>query len=179
MLIARFTARDPQRSSTPGRVRHLRQNPNLEVVSEQPLPESRVRRIAGHWHKRDCRSSGRCPTRAFRRITCGGCPKARRKARRIPSRSAKPVCRAMTSIGMEALLHHQPGGLDAQISRMPWPAWPGSARNARPNWRGLRRAASASCPTVSGASRLRFAYASTLWMRSDLGSSSSSDENCD
>jgi hypothetical protein len=31
-------------------------------------------------------------TRTFRRITCGGCPKARRKARRMRSRSAKPVC---------------------------------------------------------------------------------------
>jgi hypothetical protein len=36
--------------------------------------------------------------RAFRRITCGGCPKARRKARRMRPRSAKPVCWAMTSI---------------------------------------------------------------------------------
>ncbi len=37
--------------------------------------------------------------RAFRRMTCGGCPKARRKARRMRSRSAKPVCRATISIG--------------------------------------------------------------------------------
>src|ERR1700730_17803910 len=57
--------------------------------------------------------------------------------------------------------------------------WLVSARNARLNWRGLRCAASASCPTVSEVSRLRFAYASALWIRSDLGSSSSSAENCD
>jgi hypothetical protein len=35
--------------------------------------------------------------------------------------------------------------------------WRVSARNARLNWRGLRCAASASCRTVSGLSRLRFA----------------------
>jgi hypothetical protein len=29
--------------------------------------------------------------RALRRMTCGGCPNARRKARRIRLRSAKPV----------------------------------------------------------------------------------------
>ena len=34
--------------------------------------------------------------RALRRITCGGCPKARRKARRMRSRSAKPVSCATT-----------------------------------------------------------------------------------
>jgi hypothetical protein len=37
--------------------------------------------------------------RKFRLITWGGCPNARRKARRMRSRSAKPVCRATTSIG--------------------------------------------------------------------------------
>lgn len=36
--------------------------------------------------------------RTLRRMTCGGWPKARRKARRIRSRSAKPVSRATTSI---------------------------------------------------------------------------------
>ena len=45
--------------------------------------------------------------------------------------------------------------------------WPVSARKARLNWRGLRCAASASCSTASGLSRLRLAYASALWMRSD------------
>jgi transposase InsO family protein len=34
-----------------------------------------------------------------RPMTCGDCPKARRKACRMRARSAKPVCRAMTSMG--------------------------------------------------------------------------------
>jgi hypothetical protein len=51
--------------------------------------------IAGKFeadHSADAATSAR----AFRRMTCGGCPKAPRKARRMRSRSAKPVCQAMT-----------------------------------------------------------------------------------
>ena len=81
---------------------------------------------------------------------------------------------------MAALLHHQPGRLDAQVldrlgRRL---AGLGAERTAELA-RTQTRAASASCPTVSGVSRLRFAYDSALWIRSDLGSSSSSAENCD
>jgi hypothetical protein len=45
-----------------------------------------------------------------------------------PEGAAHPVAIGETRLPgddvdrMEALLHHQPGGLDAQISRMPWPA---------------------------------------------------------
>src|SRR6202030_1482543 len=90
----------PQRSLTTDRATHRHRNPNLEVASLRTLPEPGLRRSAGHW--RSARSTvlqAAASARAFRRITCGGCPKARRKARRMRSRSAKPVCRAMTSIG--------------------------------------------------------------------------------
>src|SRR5689334_8516347 len=73
--------------SRPDPAKHLRQNPWLEVV---PLPSEAFGREV---------VQAVAAARAFRRITCGGCPKARRKARRMRSRSAKPVCRAMTSIG--------------------------------------------------------------------------------
>ena len=43
-------------------------------------------------------AAGKLAKRALRRKTCGGCPSVRRKARRIRSRSPKPVVRATSSI---------------------------------------------------------------------------------
>ena len=83
--------------------------------------------------------------RAFRRITCGGCPKARRKARRMRSRSAKPVCWAMTSIGWRLCSIISRAASTRRFSTALAGDWPVSARKARLNWRGLRCAALASC----------------------------------
>jgi hypothetical protein len=80
---------------------------------------------------------------------------------------------------MAVLFHHQPGGLDAQVLDGLGRRLAGLGAERTLNWRGLRCAASASCPTVSGAWRLHFAYASAVWIRSDFGSSSSSAENYD
>jgi len=87
------------------------------------------------------------------------------------SRSAKPVCRRSPR-SMAALLHHQPGGLEAQFST-PWPAIGRSGVERTAERRGLRCAALASCPSQR---RFKIAppYASARWIRSDFGSSSSS-----
>jgi hypothetical protein len=80
---------------------------------------------------------------------------------------------------MATLLHQQAGGLDSQCLDSLDRRLAGLGVDTRLNWHGPRWAASASCSTVGGLSRLRFAYASTLWIRSDLSSSSSSADNCD
>jgi len=102
-------------------------------------------------------SQAAASARAFRRITCGGCPKARRKARRMRSRSAKPVCRAMISIGWRLCSIIRRAVSTRRFSTALAGDWPVSAWNARLNWRGLRCAAFANSRTVSFEARLRFA----------------------
>jgi hypothetical protein len=110
-----------------------------EVASVRTLPEPGLRRSAELW--RPARSTlvqAAASARAFRRITCGGCPKARRKARRMRSRSAKPVCRAMTSIGWRLCSIISRAVSIRRFSTALAGDWPVSARNARLNWRGLK-----------------------------------------
>ena len=52
-------------------------------------------------------------------------------------------------------------------------------RNARPNWRGLSLAASASRSIGSGSDRCARAKASAIRIRSDSGSICDKAENCD
>ena len=107
--------------------------------SVRTLPEPGSHRSAELW--RSARSTvvqAAASARAVRRITCGGCPKARRKARRMRSRSAKPVCRAMTSIGWRLCSIISRAVSIRRFSTALAGDWPVSARNARLNWRGLK-----------------------------------------
>jgi len=149
------------------------------VLQKSPVQRSAMQRSSRGRRKAHYSVHAAISARAFRRITCGGCPKARRKARRMRSRSAKPVCRAITSIGWRLCSIIRRAASTRRFSTALAGDWPVSAWNARLNWRGLRCAASASCRTVSSLSRLRFAYSNARWIRSDLGSSSSNAENCD
>jgi hypothetical protein len=113
------------------------------------------------------------------RIACGVCPKARRNARRMRSRSPKPVSFAIASTGRRPCSSASLAASSLRFSIALAGDCPVSMRNTRLNWRGLRRAASASRSTDNGSWRLRLAKTSASCTRSDFASSSNKAECCD
>jgi hypothetical protein len=99
------------------------------------------------WSRLRARRSSMACSRAARLIACGGWPKARRKARRMRSGSAKPVSRATTSIEwlLPSIMARAASTRSTSTARAG--DCPVSTRKVRLNWRVLRLAAPASSST--------------------------------
>src|SRR6202011_957298 len=81
------------------------------------------------------------------RIPCGVCPKARRKARRMRSRSPKPVSSAIASIGRRPCSSNNLARANLRYSIVFAGDCTVSRQKTRLNWRGLRPATFASRST--------------------------------
>ena len=82
--------------------------------------------------------------RAFLRNISGGTPKVRRNARRMRSRSTKPVsCATTLTVCLPSSIMNLAASSRSRSTAFAGD-WPVSPRKARLNWRGLRLATAAS-----------------------------------